>query len=668
MAGVIDLATYAYHLELDDRNFTTGMDNASQRTEDFKGKLGGLTKYLKTAVVGALAGIGIKKLGEEIIRTTDDIQGALNNLQTKTGSSSNEMDGLKEFMMAIYNNNFGEDFDDIANSMVNIKQVTGLTNEALEKTTENALMIRDTFGFEVEESINTVNSLMQQFGISADEAYTIIAQGAQKGANKNGDMLDILNEYAPQFKSLGFSSEEFMDTLIKGSEEGAFSIDKIGDAVKEFNIRSKDMSKTSTEAYEALGLNADEMFSKFAEGGEGANVAFGEVVNALKNIEDPLMQNQVGVALFGSMFEDLEVDAITSLGNIESQTDMTASTLDGINEVKYNTFGEALDGIKRNLQTSLIVPLGEAIMPLMNDFAKWITENMPLIKQVIADAFQKAGDIMNWLAINVMPGVFKVFDFLKDNVLPPIIEIFEYISNEIIPKLAESFNKWIPVIKDIISGLWDLIIIVFERVKKNIDFYMPYIKTIFEGTFNELRIIVDVFLGIVKGLIDFIVGVFTGYWERAWDGVVTIFSSIFNGIKDTVLNVKEYISGMIGNIVGSIENALDKINIFNRKKVDNKTADVNESVSYVPSYDVGTPFVPNDQLAWIHKGEAIIPADYNTSNESGSSSSTLGSTNNMTFNISLDGARFKSRDDIDYLTEQLNYKFNQSMREVGRRG
>ena len=33
----------------------------------------------------------------------------------------------------------------------------------------------------------------------------------------------------------------------------------------------------------------------------------------------------------------------------------------------------------------------------------------------------------------------------------------------------------------------------------------------------------------------------------------------------------------------------------------------------VPSYDVGTNYVPNDQLAMVHKGEAIIPAKYNTS-------------------------------------------------------
>jgi hypothetical protein len=32
----------------------------------------------------------------------------------------------------------------------------------------------------------------------------------------------------------------------------------------------------------------------------------------------------------------------------------------------------------------------------------------------------------------------------------------------------------------------------------------------------------------------------------------------------------------------------------------------------IPSFAVGTPYVPADTLAMVHKGEAIVPARYNT--------------------------------------------------------
>lgn len=45
---------------------------------------------------------------------------------------------------------------------------------------------------------------------------------------------------------------------------------------------------------------------------------------------------------------------------------------------------------------------------------------------------------------------------------------------------------------------------------------------------------------------------------------------------------------------------------------------------YIPSYDVGTPFVPHDQLAWLHRGEAVIPAGARTGNTAVSIELTMG--------------------------------------------
>ncbi|ELK38882.1 minor tail protein, partial [Brevibacillus agri BAB-2500] len=126
-------------------------------------------------------------------------------------------------------------------------------------TTRNALLLRDAFGFEINESVKGADTMMKQFGITSDQAFSLIAQGAQKGLDKSGDLLDTANEYSNQFKSLGFTATEMFDTLAAGSQNGAFNLDKVGDAVKEFNIRSKDGSKTTIQAFEMLGLNADKM-------------------------------------------------------------------------------------------------------------------------------------------------------------------------------------------------------------------------------------------------------------------------------------------------------------------------------------------------------------------------------------------------------------------------
>lgn len=303
---------YGATLTLDDSQFVEGMENAGKKMDDFTStvdgntektskKMSGFGSKLGVLAVGAVAGLGTALVGAGVagVKMADDLKGSLNGLQASTGATEEEMKGMEESLKNIYNANLGESFQDIADSMALVKQNTGLTGEALESATKNAIMLRDTFDMDFAETTNTANSMMKQFGITSDEAFNLIAQGAQNGANKNGDLLDSLNEYAPQFKAMGFSAEEFTNVLIDGAKNGAFSIDKVGDAVKEFNIRSKDGSKATIDAFQSLGLNADKMGQSFAKGGEEGQAAFKQVMTALNDIEDPMEKNRIGVALFG---------------------------------------------------------------------------------------------------------------------------------------------------------------------------------------------------------------------------------------------------------------------------------------------------------------------------------------------------------------------------------
>ena len=103
-----------------------------------------------------------------------------------------------------------------------MKQQTGQTGEELKNTTEHAILMRDTFDIDVNESIRGVNAMMKQFGISADEAYNLLAQGAQKGLNQNGDLADQLAEYSVYYADLGLSAEDAFNMIANGAKNGTF--------------------------------------------------------------------------------------------------------------------------------------------------------------------------------------------------------------------------------------------------------------------------------------------------------------------------------------------------------------------------------------------------------------------------------------------------------------
>ena len=96
------------------------------------------------------------------------------------------------------------------------------------------------------------------------------------------------------------------------------------------------------------------MFAAFAAGGETAQAAFFDTVEALNKLEDPLKRNEIGVALFGSQFEDLEAGILPVLGDIETAAYDGAAALQQINDVKYNDLGSAFEAVKRSAEVALL--------------------------------------------------------------------------------------------------------------------------------------------------------------------------------------------------------------------------------------------------------------------------------------------------------------------------
>lgn len=235
----------------------------TNKVEDFKSKavsgFGSVAKQaaaLSGAFVGVAAVAASLKNGLEFMK---EYQNSNINLEVKTSMYGEELAGAKEDLKALYSENIGESLTDISDTMVTVRQVTGATNGDLKDLTRQAVIFKDVFGEDAKESVQTVDTMMKQFGITSDQAFNLLAQGQQRGLNKRGDMLDVINEYSNQFKAAGYSAEDMFNTIFSASEAGAFSIDFVADAMKEANIRLKDGSKTSAKAYQALGLNADKM-------------------------------------------------------------------------------------------------------------------------------------------------------------------------------------------------------------------------------------------------------------------------------------------------------------------------------------------------------------------------------------------------------------------------
>lgn len=390
---------------------TSGHNRLKGALKSAAGVMGGALVAGAKAAAAALAAVGAATVAAatHMWELSGDGKAGMAQLSAQTGATGAELEALGGIARQVYRDNFGGSLQEVSADLATVRQNTGLMGDALKDAVEAGYMLKDTFGMDQVESSRAAAAMMEKFGISAEEAYNLIAVGAQKGANQNGDLLDVLSEYAPHYAAMGLSAEQMMQTLINGAEGGVFQIDKVGDAMKEFSIRAIDGSESTKDAFKQLGLDAKATSKAIAQGGPAAEAAFQQVVAALMSVEDPLKRNQAAVALFGTQYEDLGAAALPILAGITNTSATAVDALGQINNVRYNTFEDALSGVKRQIQGELL--------PLANTVRQAATNALTEISQTLSDGFQPEDvqAIGQTISTHLLAGIQSLSGLMTEN-------------------------------------------------------------------------------------------------------------------------------------------------------------------------------------------------------------------------------------------------------------
>lgn len=574
---------------------------------DVNKQLGGLNDAAIVAGA-AVAAIGkaavdatkyLKNLGTDYAKATNDIAAT-------TGLMGEELEGLKDSMKEVYKANLGESMEDVAGGVSAVYRNTKLVGDELTEVTKAAYMLSDAFGYDIEESSRAAKAMMTNFGISGEEAMGLIAAGAQNGLDFSGEMIDSINEYSVQFAKLGFSADDMFQIFQQGADSGAWNLDKVGDAIKEFSIRSIDGSKTTVNAFTDLGLNADEMMAKFAQGGNEAEYAFKIVTDKLLSMKDEVARDAAGVALFGTQWEDLGVEAVKAMSNAQNAAYDANDALKGIENVKYKDLDSAMEGIKRKVEVALL-PAAESVSNAFLEITPKIEEFVERAEPYIADLAEKIGPLINaaWElaekgigflgknidkiipvvtglvgalvafkgamtianAINSVQKALTAFKTasgaattamkLLNKVvgLNPFMKVATIIGIVIAAGVA-LYKNWDTIklkLEELggkVSEIWDKIAGwisgAIERIGEKFPIFGEYLK----GWWKSIQDAVNNVKKIFKGIINFISNVFAGNWKGAWKNIVEIFGNIFGAIGNIA---KAPINGLIGIINKAIK-------------------------------------------------------------------------------------------------------------------
>jgi phage-related minor tail protein len=349
-------------------------EEAKEATKQLGSELGGLA-------VGAAAGVGLS----EIIST------ALEGADTKAiiDISFDVSDESKKAILEAKKSIEAYGIDGEAALSGLQKQWSlnkTLTDEQNAAIVQGAATISKAYAdIDFNELIQENQEIALGFGIAHDQALGLVNELLKVGFPP--DQLDIISEYGTQLIRAGYSAEEVQNIMAAGVETGTWNIDVLLDGLKEGRIRMAEfgggIDKATLALIQRTDISANQLKtwgSAIAEGGEGGKAAMVEVAQALEGVDDATLRNQLGVKLFGTLYEENGSLITETLINAEKGTaDLTKGTenlagatkkIDASPQVKLN---KALQEMKKEL-----APLLTSVAEFVGKVADWISKNPKL--------------------------------------------------------------------------------------------------------------------------------------------------------------------------------------------------------------------------------------------------------------------------------------------------
>ena len=282
------------------------------------------------------------------------------------------------------------------------KQLTGLSGNELKQFRNEVQAISDTFGKDFRETLNTANALTRQFGISTDEAVSLLKEGLISGADVSGEFLQNVREYSTFFKEAGLNADEFIAIVSQTNKDGLFS-DKGIDAIKEATIRLREMTTATSTALENIGLDSKQVQKELVSGSKTIFDVIREISARLGEL--PENSAAVGAAIadiFGEAGEDAGLQYLKTLKDIDTsmQTvmkksgelgDLQRARIDSEIELQnaISEFADITGGTFEALQTKIKTGWNAT----MTDIVKTINSQIKRVKGM----FDFVGGVMDGL-------------------------------------------------------------------------------------------------------------------------------------------------------------------------------------------------------------------------------------------------------------------------------
>lgn len=542
----------------------------------------------------SLSGVGekVQEIGSNAVDAYNQTQGAMTKVNAYFGASGKAAEQSAAVIRDVYGAGVGDSMDSVANAVILVKKnLEGLSKADMTHIAEQAMTLDELYGIDMNETLRGVNSLMKQYGLTAQEAMDYIVKGTQNGLDKTDELGDNLSEYAGKFKQAGYSVSEYFQLLDNGLGGGAYQLDKVNDAINEVTNRLAD--GTIAKEIGQFSTGTQQVFQDWKTGGATQKQVIDSIVSDISNTTNQQKALNKAALAFGTMAEDGSLKFITSLTSVGDTYQQVGGAAQGMFD-QTTTPAQQMESNLRKVQAAL-EPLGETLMELANTVLTPVVEGLTQLAEWFGQLPQPVQDfavVLGALAAAfvvlapLVAGIVTAVGLFKAALLPvlgPVAAIAAGIAlvvavvknwgaimewgkgiigaavDAVGEKIAQ-LKEWWAAIRDFIVPIWTAIT---TAVTGAMDTIGGVVSSVWDAIYSKVSTVVTTIASVVSTVFNAIKGVASTVWTAiktvvggAVDGVKTKVTNIFNAVKGFVTNVW---NGIKTTITGAAEGAKAKV-------------------------------------------------------------------------------------------------------------
>ena len=319
---------------------------------------------------------------------------------------------------------------------------TGLSGDAADKLTTDLQAVADHMGKSFDSTIGAANTLVQQFGISWEEALLKIEDGMEAGADMNGRFVENINQFAPALRDAGVSVDEFVSILAE-TRNGIFDEKGVQDIIKG-GTRLRAMTKQISESLDACGISSKQMQEDLAAGNITMLDAVQQVAAKLKEL--PENSQEAGLLMknvFGRTASEGGTLLVQSIADVNTNLDEAKKRMGDLGKLNR----EQMDAQKRLNET-----LASVFKMGGTRFEELTIQTKTYILQGLNTLIVKCVDIVNWFirmynnSLAVRLGINSIVKAFKD-----LWEVAKYVFIQV----YDSFKATGKVLEGIFTMDWE---------------------------------------------------------------------------------------------------------------------------------------------------------------------------------------------------------------------